>query len=64
VLFRPDVGSGKYVGTNPGVVVTWQATRHLQLLGVVSRFLSGGFLADTFVAEGFGFYSFTARYRF
>ena len=64
VLLGPDVGSGKYVGMNPGVVAIWQATRHLQLLGVASRFLSGGFLADTFVAEGFGFYSFTARYRF
>jgi hypothetical protein len=64
VLLPPAVGSGKYVGTNPGVVVIYQATRHLQLLGVVSRFLSGAFLTDTFVAEGFGFYSFTMRYRF
>jgi len=31
---------------------------------VVTRFLSGGFLDETFVAEGFGFYSFTTRYRF
>ena len=64
VLVGPGAGSGHYVGTNPGVVVAWQATRHLQLLGVVTRFLSGGFLADTFAAEGFGFYSFTTRYRF
>lgn len=64
MLLGPGAGSGKYVGTNPGVVVTWQATRHLQLLGVVTRFLSGGFLTDTFVSAGFGFYSFTARYRF
>jgi len=26
VLLRPQVGSGKYVGTNPGVLVVWQAT--------------------------------------
>ena len=64
VLLTPAVGSGKYVGTNPGVVVMWQATRHLQLIGVISRFVSGGFLEDTFVSEGFGFYSFTLRYRF
>ncbi len=64
VLIGPQAGSGKYVGTNPGVLVVWQATRHLQLQGVVTRFLSGGFLDDTFVAEGFGFYSFTTRYRF
>jgi hypothetical protein len=64
VLLGPGVGSGQYVGTNPGVLVVWQATRHLQLQGAVTRFLSGGFLADTFVAEGFGFYSFTTRYRF
>jgi hypothetical protein len=64
VLIGPGAGRGKYVGTNPGVVVAWQATRHLQLTGVVTRFLSGGFLADTFVSEGFGFYSFTTRYRF
>jgi hypothetical protein len=64
VLLGPGVGSGKYVGTNPGIVAVWQATRHLQLQGAITRFLSGGFLDDTFVAEGFGFYSFTARYRF
>jgi hypothetical protein len=64
VLLGPEAGAGKYVGTNPAVVVVWQATRHLQFQGVATRFLSGGFLEDTFVAEGFGFYSFTTRYRF
>jgi hypothetical protein len=64
VLLGPGVGRGKYVGTNPGVVVVWQATRHLQLQGVLTRFLPGGFLDNTFVTEGFGFYSFTTRYRF
>lgn len=64
VLVPAQAGTGRYVGTNPGVLVVWQATRHLQLQGVVTRFLSGGFLENTFVAEGFGFYSATARYRF
>ena len=64
VLFGPHAGTGKYVGTNPGLLVVWQATRHLQIQGVVTRFLSGRFLDDTFVAEDFGFYSFTTRYRF
>jgi hypothetical protein len=64
VLLGPNAGTGKYVGTNPGVLMVWQATRHLQLQGVATRFLSGGFLADTFVADGFSFYSFTTRYRF
>jgi hypothetical protein len=64
VLLRPEVGTGKYVGTNPAIVVVWQATRHLQFQGVATRFLSGAFLEDTFVASGFGFYSFTTRYRF
>jgi hypothetical protein len=64
VLFQPEAGTGKYVGTNPGVLMVWQATRHLQLQGVITRFLSGAFLDDTFVSSGFGFYSFTARYRF
>jgi hypothetical protein len=64
VLIGPRAGNGKYVGTNPGVLVVWQATRHLQLQGVITRFLSGGFLDDTFVEAGFGFYSITARYRF
>ena len=44
--------------------MVWQATRHLQLQGVITRFISGPFLENTFVAEGFGFYSVTARYRF
>jgi hypothetical protein len=64
VLFRPEIGEGKYVGTNPGVLVVYQPTPHLQLQGVITRFLSGPFLERTFVAAGFGFYSFTARYRF
>ena len=64
LLLPPQVGTGRYVGTNPGVLVVWQATRHLQLQGVITRFLPGGFLDDTFISEGFGFYSFTTRYRF
>jgi hypothetical protein len=64
VIFPPGIGTGKYVGTNPGVLVVWQATRHLQLQGVVTRFISSDFLENTFVAGGFGFYSFTVRYRF
>jgi len=51
------------VGSNPGIAVVWQATRHLQIQGAISRFLSGAFLKNSFVASGFGFYSATARYR-
>jgi hypothetical protein len=64
VLVPPSAGTGKYVGTNPAVLVVWQATRHMQFQGVATRFLSGAFLQNTFVSEGFGFLSFTARYRF
>jgi hypothetical protein len=64
VLIPPGAGTGKYVGTNPGVFVVWQATPHCQLQGVITRFLSGQFLEETFVSEGFGFYSVSAVYRF
>jgi hypothetical protein len=64
VLFGPGAGEGKYIGTNPAVFMVWQATRHLQLQGVITRFLSGRFLDSTFIANDFGFYSFTTRYRF
>jgi hypothetical protein len=64
VLIRPEAGTGRYIGTNPGVVAVWRATTHLELQGAITRFLSGEFLERTFVAEGFGFYSFTTRYRF
>jgi hypothetical protein len=64
VLIAPEAGTGKYVGTNPGILVVWQATRHLQVQGVITRFLAGEFLQRTFAAPGFGFYSFTMRYRF
>jgi hypothetical protein len=64
LLLKPDAGRGRYVGTNPGVLAVWQATPHLQLQGVVTRFLAGGFLERSFVSRGFGFYSFTTRYRF
>jgi Alginate export len=63
-LIRPEAGDGRYVGTNPGIVVVWQATRHLQMQGAVTRFLAGGFLENTFVSTGFGFYSASAVYRF
>jgi len=64
VLIPPGAGSGRYVGTNPGALVVWQATRHCELQGVVTRFLAGGFLEETFVSSGFGFYSVSATYRF
>ena len=64
VLVKPEAGTGKYIGTNPGVIVAWQPTPHLQLQGAITRFIAGGFLERTFVANGFGFYSVTARYRF
>ena len=64
LLVRPAAGTGKYVGTNPGMLVVWQATTHLQIQGAITRFHAGGFLKDTFVAPGFGFYSTSAVYRF
>jgi hypothetical protein len=64
LLIRPDAGSGTYVGTNPGVLVVWQATSHIQLQGVITRFLAGRFLDRTFISPGFGFYSGSFVYRF
>jgi hypothetical protein len=64
LLIGPTAGTGRYVGTNPAFVVVYQATRHLQLQGVMTRFLPGRFLDQTFVADGFGFFSTTALYRF
>lgn len=64
VLFPPQIGEGKYVGVNPSALVVWQPTRHVQLQGVITRFLAGGLLDDSFISSGFGFYSVTARYRF
>jgi len=64
LLFRPDAGEGRYVGTNPGVLVDWQATRHCQLQAAITRFLPGAFVKNTFVSPGFGFYSASAVYRF
>jgi Alginate export len=64
VLFDPDVATANYVGTNPGVAVVWQVTRHLQFQGAITRFVAGAFLDRTFVSSGIGFYSITSRYRF
>lgn len=64
LLIGPEAGTGRYVGTNPAFLTVYQATRHLQLQGVITRFIPGGFLEKTFVADGFGFYSVTAQYRF
>jgi hypothetical protein len=64
LLLPPTVGDTKYVGTNPGVIAVWQATRHTQLQGAITRFLPGAFLDATFLAPGFGFYSCSFVYRF
>lgn len=54
----------RYLGTNPGVVLSWQPLRHVNVTGAVTRFLSGPFLTGTFVESGFGFYSVAFTYRF
>jgi Alginate export len=64
LLWHAAVGQGKYVGTNPGVVGVWQATRHITFQGAISRFFAGAFLEKTIAAGGFGFYSATLLYRF
>ncbi len=64
LLLHADVGRGKYVGTNPGVVCVWQVTTHIGFQGAISRFFAGEFLENTLAADGFGFYSATLLYRF
>jgi hypothetical protein len=64
LLLHADVGRGKYVGINPGVVGVWRVTRHVTFQGAITRFVAGAFLEKTFVAGGFGFYSATLLYRF
>jgi hypothetical protein len=54
----------RYVGTNPAFVAIWNATSHLQLTGVITRFVPGAFVDGSFVAHGFGFYSGSITYRF
>ena len=54
----------RHVGTNPGVIVSWQAQRHINFTGVITRFTSGKFLSDTPFKNGFGFYSIAGTYRF
>lgn len=64
VILRAASGQGKYVGTNPGLLAVWQATRHLTFQGVITRFIPGKFLAQTRFATGIGFYSASIQYRF
>jgi hypothetical protein len=40
------------------------AAVHIQIQGAITRFLSADFPKNTFVAEGFGFFSATFLYRF
>jgi hypothetical protein len=63
-LLNGRANDHKFVGTNPGVVVSWSATPHLTVIGVISRFFSSDFLENTFVERGFGFYSSSVTYRF
>jgi hypothetical protein len=64
LIFPPGAGEGRYVGSNPAIAPVWQVTRHIMLQGAITRFLAGGFLRETFVGKGFGFYSFSFVYRF
>jgi hypothetical protein len=64
LLLRGQSNTARRVGANPGVIVSWQVGRHVTLLGAITRFQSGGFLQDTFLRNGFGFYSIAGTYRF
>lgn len=64
LLLRGESNTYKHVGTNPGVIVSWQVTRHVNVTGAVTRFRSGKFLADTLFRNGFSFYSIAGTYRF
>jgi hypothetical protein len=64
LLAPPGVGTGTFIGGSSGIVVVWQATRHIQLTGAIIRFVPGRFLDETFIRGGAGLYSATAAYRF
>jgi len=64
LLVPPTAGTGRSIGSSAGVVVVWQATRHLQVSGVLIRLKTSSFLERTFVRAGVGVYSATAAYRF
>jgi hypothetical protein len=64
LLFPPSAGVGRYIGASAGVSVVWQATRHLQVTGVILRLKSGPFLKTTFAGNGASLYSITTTYRF
>lgn len=57
-------GADRYVGSNPAIVVLWTATNHLSLTGVITRFLPGAAVEQSFIRHGFGFYSSSFTYRF
>ncbi len=64
VLLDGQHTKASYVGTNPGIVVSWQPFQHVNVSGVVTRFVPGAFLTRTFVENGFSFYSAAVTYRF
>ena len=64
LLFPATLSPRKYVGSNPGVLMVWGVTRHVQLQAVITRFIPGEFLQNTFVSSGFGFFSGSVVYRF
>lgn len=60
----PATNPGRYVGSNPAFVAVWNATVHLSLTGVITRFIPGRFADGSFIRHGFGFYSSSFTYRF
>lgn len=64
LLIPAAAGSGRYVGSNPGVLLAWRPATHWHVQAVITRFLPGRFLDRTIIASGFGFYSGSLVYRF
>jgi hypothetical protein len=60
----PRDNPDRYVGTNPAFVAVWNATTHLSLTGVITRFVPGPFARPSFIQHGLGFYSASFTYRF
>ncbi|MBI4893912.1 MAG: alginate export family protein [Acidobacteria bacterium] len=64
LVFRGIGNPHRYVGSNPGVIVSYQPFAHITFTGAITRFQSGQLLSDTFARNGFGFYSIAGTYRF
>jgi hypothetical protein len=64
VVRAPSGSTARYIGTQPSLIATWHATRHVNVVATVTRFQPGEFLRETGPHEPIDFFRLEFAVRF